>query len=327
MRALPLAAPCVASQKFGQQRTNGVGKRDERVVEPPARTICFVDVVRNGAQLERGNTSESGRAQNGEPLHPFDLTVTRSAHARAGTDRQDAGIRQSASSGGEEVRIGLDPLMYERTACVFVDRRGADHDRPGRNPARTCDAHVKNRIGKTIRQCPGRARSRLHRPDAAGKRLRRARALELALGRGDDEKHGATVSISVPRPLAIRQRLFDAGERRFLAVMSASKLKIRRLTTDRATVSLRGDHDSYSATRVERGVRALLDEGYDVEIDLRRATFVDSVTIGALIEAHRYARERDRRLTVTIGESTGWAVRRLFELTQLDSLLTVLAEG
>jgi len=51
------------------------------------------------------------------------------------------------------------------------------------------------------------------------------------------------------------------------------------------------------------------------------------VTIGALIEAHRYARERDRRLTVTIGESTGWAVRRLFELTQLDSLLTVLAEG
>jgi len=109
--------------------------------------------------------------------------------------------------------------------------------------------------------------------------------------------------------------------------MSASQLKIRRLTIDRATVSLRGDHDSYSATRVERGVRALLDEGYDVEIDLRRATFVDSVTIGALIEAHRYARERDRRLTVTIGESTGWAVRRLFELTQLDSLLTVLAEG
>src|SRR5712691_11578173 len=89
--------------------------------------------------------------------------------------------------------------------------------------------------------------------------------------------------------------------------MSANELKFHRLANERAVVSLTGDHDSYSAERITSGVRALLDEGYDVEIDLRQATFVDSVTVAALIEAHRYAREKGSSLSVVIGESTGWA--------------------
>ena len=109
--------------------------------------------------------------------------------------------------------------------------------------------------------------------------------------------------------------------------MSVRDLIIQRPETDRAVVSLIGDHDSFSADRVAREVRALLDEGFDVQIDLRDATFVDSTTVGVLIEAHRYARASGRGFTVVIGETTGWAVRRLFELTQLDSFLTLSADG
>ncbi len=103
--------------------------------------------------------------------------------------------------------------------------------------------------------------------------------------------------------------------------MSARDLIIKRQENERAVVSLVGEHDSFSADRLAREVRALLDEGFDVEVDLREATFVDSTTVGVLIEAHRQAKETGRRLGVVIGPTTGWAVRRLFELTQLDSYL------
>jgi anti-anti-sigma factor len=113
---------------------------------------------------------------------------------------------------------------------------------------------------------------------------------------------------------------------RFLAVVSTTELTLRRLPDDRAVVTLAGEHDGYSAVRIAKEIHMLLEESRDVEVDLRNAAFVDSTTIATLIEAHRYAAERGRRLTISIGESTGWPVRRLFELTQLDSLLTVVAE-
>jgi anti-anti-sigma factor len=109
--------------------------------------------------------------------------------------------------------------------------------------------------------------------------------------------------------------------------MSTRDLIVKRVGTDQAVVSLIGDHDSYSATRVQKELHALLDEGYDVEIDLREATFVDSMTVGALLEAQRRAKESGRRFSVVIGKTTGWAVRRLFELTQLDSYLAGLSES
>jgi anti-sigma B factor antagonist len=108
--------------------------------------------------------------------------------------------------------------------------------------------------------------------------------------------------------------------------MSTSELTLQRLPDNRAVVVLSGEHDGYSAVRIAKEIHALLEDDRDVEIDLRNATFVDSTTIATLIEAHRYAAERGHRLTVSIGETTGWPVRRLFELTRLDSLLTVVAE-
>jgi anti-anti-sigma factor len=108
--------------------------------------------------------------------------------------------------------------------------------------------------------------------------------------------------------------------------MSARELKVHRLANDRAAVALIGDHDAYSADQVTRTVRALLEDGFDVEIDLREATFVDSATVGALIEAQRWATESDREFSVVIGEKTGWAVRRLFELAHLDAFLTISSE-
>jgi anti-anti-sigma factor len=109
--------------------------------------------------------------------------------------------------------------------------------------------------------------------------------------------------------------------------MSANELKIHRLRNGRAVIALIGEHDGYSAVRIAEDLRALLEEGRDIEIDLRNTTFVDSTTVATLIEAHRHAAAQGRRVTITLGESTGWAVRRLFELTQLDSLLPVSAKS
>jgi anti-anti-sigma factor len=108
--------------------------------------------------------------------------------------------------------------------------------------------------------------------------------------------------------------------------MNTRELKVNRCGNDRATVSLIGDHDSYTADQLARTVRMLLAEKRNVEVDLREATFIDSVTVGALIEAHRWAREADCGFSIGIGDTTGWAVRRLFELTQLDLLLSVSTE-
>jgi anti-sigma B factor antagonist len=105
--------------------------------------------------------------------------------------------------------------------------------------------------------------------------------------------------------------------------LSARELKVERLESAQAVVSLIGDHDTYSAHRIESEVCTLLEEGFDVEIDLLAATFIDSTVVGTLIEASRLARELHRRFSVVIGETTGWAVRRLFELTQLESYLGV----
>jgi anti-anti-sigma factor len=109
--------------------------------------------------------------------------------------------------------------------------------------------------------------------------------------------------------------------------MSARDFIVQRRKNGLAVISLVGDHDSFSATRVQRELHGLLDEGFDVEVDLRESTFVDSMTVGALLEAQRRAQESGRRFSVVIGETTGWAVRRLFELTQMDSYLAGLSES
>ena len=84
---------------------------------------------------------------------------------------------------------------------------------------------------------------------------------------------------------------------------------------DRAVVALEGEHEAYTADKLARQLRALLDEGVGVTIDLGAATFIDSTVVGVLIAAQRRARAHGLEFALRLGEQTGWSVRRLLEIT------------
>ena len=103
--------------------------------------------------------------------------------------------------------------------------------------------------------------------------------------------------------------------------MSATNLEIRRPSPDHAVVVLTGEHEGYTATRLEHALAELARGGYAIEIDLTHTTFIDSETAGVLLKAQREADEEGRAFAVTLGPETGWPVRRLLEVTGLDAIL------
>jgi anti-anti-sigma factor len=110
---------------------------------------------------------------------------------------------------------------------------------------------------------------------------------------------------------------------RFLAVVSATELNIRKTRGDRVVVELRGEHEAYTAAKLEQQLDALVDAGYGIVIDLRNAQFIDSTTAGLFIAMHRPAEKRGSEFSLLLGDSTGWPVRRLLDVTGLGSLLNV----
>ena len=105
--------------------------------------------------------------------------------------------------------------------------------------------------------------------------------------------------------------------------MNAIQLNIYR-EPDRAIVTLVGEHEGYAARKLERELTRLLDDGYRVEIDLRRVQFIDSEVAAVLVAARKRAESEDTELEVVVGGGTGWPVLRLLELTGLASVLGVV---
>lgn len=89
--------------------------------------------------------------------------------------------------------------------------------------------------------------------------------------------------------------------------------------SDRGLVRLTGEHEAYTADKLARHVRGLLDEGVGITIDLAEATFVDSTVVGVLLAAHRRAAGLGLPFALRLGPQTGWPVRRMLEVTGLDT--------
>jgi anti-anti-sigma factor len=98
------------------------------------------------------------------------------------------------------------------------------------------------------------------------------------------------------------------------------------LENDRALVTLRGEHEAYSANKLARQLGALLDEGTAVAVDLRETSFVDSTLVGTLLAATRHADELSLGFVLIMGESTGWPVRRLLEVTGLETTFPLIEQ-
>jgi anti-anti-sigma factor len=100
--------------------------------------------------------------------------------------------------------------------------------------------------------------------------------------------------------------------------MSLSDISVT-VDRDRALVVLRGEHEAYSAHKLGRQLEALLDEGVPIAVDLRHTAFVDSTVVGALLAGKRRADALGLEFLLIMGDSTGWPVRRLLEVTGLDA--------
>jgi len=91
-----------------------------------------------------------------------------------------------------------------------------------------------------------------------------------------------------------------------------------------ALVSLSGEHELYDALKLRERISSLLESGRSIVVDLTEAVFVDSSIVGVLLEAKRLAAERGADYSIVLGETTGEAVRRMFELTGLIGILPVV---
>ncbi|HEV7641727.1 MAG TPA: STAS domain-containing protein [Gaiellaceae bacterium] len=105
--------------------------------------------------------------------------------------------------------------------------------------------------------------------------------------------------------------------------MSAQNISVN-VEQGRAVVVLRGEHEAYTAGKLAKHLTALLAEGVAVTVDLREATFIDSTVVGVLIAAHRRAQEAELGFVLRVGGETGWPVRRLLEVTGLDTQLEIV---
>ena len=90
-----------------------------------------------------------------------------------------------------------------------------------------------------------------------------------------------------------------------------------------AVLTLRGEHEGYTTPKLRGELSLLLDDGLDVIVDLREATFLDSTSVGVFLTGREEAQERGLAFVLLMNDSTGWSVRRLFEITGLASVLPV----
>ena len=92
-----------------------------------------------------------------------------------------------------------------------------------------------------------------------------------------------------------------------------------------AIVGLQGEHELYSATKLQRRLRELIGKDVGIVVDLSRATFLDSSIVSVLLQTRDEARAAGTPFSIVIDDSTGESVRRMFEVTGLSSILPIVS--
>jgi anti-anti-sigma factor len=90
-----------------------------------------------------------------------------------------------------------------------------------------------------------------------------------------------------------------------------------------AVVALVGEHDAYSAGRLEGELGVLLDEGRRVVVDLRDTEFIDSTMLAALLTARRDAEQAGLGFTIVLPRRNYTQVNQLLDLTGLGSTFAI----
>ena len=107
--------------------------------------------------------------------------------------------------------------------------------------------------------------------------------------------------------------------------MSTYNLDVSNGTSRSILLRVAGEVDMAAAPGVMDAIlgAALSNPTYQVVVDLDHVTFIDSVGLGALIEAHQRLAEQNMRLVIS---SPSDAVRRLMTVTGTADYLGVAAD-
>jgi anti-sigma B factor antagonist len=94
------------------------------------------------------------------------------------------------------------------------------------------------------------------------------------------------------------------------------------------TVGVAGEVDLYTAPALKTALRETIDGGTrNVLVDLSRATFIDSTTLGVLMGAVKRLRPAGGELAIACSDPN---IRKIFEITLLDRIFNIFdlpAEG
>lgn len=106
------------------------------------------------------------------------------------------------------------------------------------------------------------------------------------------------------------------------SLSSQPTIEIRSPQAGAALVVLGGEHDLYSADRLQQTFDDLMFGNEHLIVDLSRAEFIDSTIIGVLVKATKEADGRQRKFTIVLG--TADVVERMLEVTGVLVLLNVV---
>jgi anti-sigma B factor antagonist len=93
-----------------------------------------------------------------------------------------------------------------------------------------------------------------------------------------------------------------------------------------AVVALVGEHDAYSAGRLDNELAVLLDDGQRIVVDLRDASFIDSTTLGVLLGARERAESSALGFALVLPDQPYTQVHQILELTGLGRVFTIHAK-
>jgi anti-sigma B factor antagonist len=99
------------------------------------------------------------------------------------------------------------------------------------------------------------------------------------------------------------------------------KVETERLGDETALIALTGQVDLHTAPELrDELVDAIEDGALNVVVDLTRATFIDSMTLGVLLGAVKRLRPRGGRLRIVCADPN---IRKIFEITLLDRVFSL----
>jgi anti-anti-sigma factor len=108
--------------------------------------------------------------------------------------------------------------------------------------------------------------------------------------------------------------------------MAPISVTLARRDPPAAVVALVGEHDAYSAERLEGELSSLMDEGQRIVVDLRDTAFIDSTTLSVLLGARLNAEQSSLGFALLLPDRHYTQVHQILELTGLGPTFAIFGK-